>query len=473
MGVRLIVEILDHWQDVGLTPGERGDLIVLAENANDGSRETWGAVHADHILKRAGKAAPSWRISINRLMKKKVLAFAERNGKELRGYTGQHAVYRLVELCPDPPHSGYKGHCTKPEKGLHSVESADQEEGYPSANPVEQDPEEGYLTANPEGYQPANAVDGLGYLTATERVSSQLTPTPLVPSFDLSSKDSPSSSVAEAPEEGDLSGTEVTEGGGGGNLSLEEITEQAERAERFVDSLDFRNKQPGKQQRLKMCQRVAAAFKAGWTEKGLRRYLDISDDPNVRSAAAVYVHRLSEDELPPVAEEVDLRPPCSWCRIAFPTAATDGSVRKTPLGDPCPDCHPSVMKTAELPPVCETCLATNAAAEFNVTFRRDYMSFKGGLCPRCHPAMLNGDQSDGGLWERAAQRARQRDANGSWKGAGTDERVAGWMNLSRQLADSNEREFAPRPMIAPPHQPYRDPDDQSVYDEPFPGTETQ
>lgn len=46
MGVRLIVEILDHWQDIGLTPGERGDLIVLAENANDSSRETWGAVHA-------------------------------------------------------------------------------------------------------------------------------------------------------------------------------------------------------------------------------------------------------------------------------------------------------------------------------------------------------------------------------------------------------------------------------------------
>ncbi len=198
MGVRLIVEILDHWQDIGLTPGERGDLIVLAENANDGSRETWGAVHAPHILKRAGKTAPSWRIWINRLMKKKALEFAKRDGRELRGFTGQHAVYRLVELCPEPPHSGYKGHCTKPPVATPGLGGAranekpvlmgrlgctvvylrpatviptDAEEGYLSANAVDEDPEVGYLTANPEGYLTANAVEGLGYLTATERVS--------------------------------------------------------------------------------------------------------------------------------------------------------------------------------------------------------------------------------------------------------------------------------------------------------------
>lgn len=486
MGVRLIVEILDHWQDIGLTPGERGDLIVLAENANDRSRETWGAVHADHILKRAGKAGPSWRIAINRLMKKKALEFALRDGKEVRGYTGQHAVYRLVELCPDPPHSGYKGCCTKPvatpDDGATSEAATtggteivadlppasenltDTEEGYPSANAVGDDPKEGYLTANPEGYLSANAVEGLGYLTATERVSCQITPTPLVPSFEISSKDSPSSSVAEDSAEGSVGAPDGTDGGGGRNLSsgLEEITKQCERVGAFVDSLDYRSRRPGRQQRMKIGQRVTVAFKAGWTENGLRRYLDISDDPAVRSAAAVYLHRLSEDELPPAIEEVDLSPPCSWCRVAFPTAATDGSVRKTPLGDPCPDCHPSVVQqTTELPPVCDICVGQNPAAEFNITFRRNYESFHGGPCPRCHPALVQVDGADGGMWERAAVRAAERSRTGDWKGAGQDERVAGWLQLGQQLGDG------PKPMIAPPHQPYRDSEDQSIYDEPF------
>lgn len=413
MGVRLIVEILDHWQDVGLTPGERGDLIVLAENANDSSRETWGAVHAAHILKRAGKSAPSWRISINRLMKKKALEFALRDGKELRGYTGQHAVYRLVELCPEPPHSGYKGHCTKPEKGVDSVDSPPQEEGhptddpaqeegYPSVNPVGEDPEEGYLPANPEGYLTANAVEGLGYLTATERVSCQLTPTPLVPSLDLSSKDSPSSSPAEA-EPGVIDAELVEDGGGGGSLSMKEITEQCERVSAFVDSLDYRGRMPGKQQRLRLGQRVTVALKDGWSEKGLRRYLDISDDPNVRSAAALYLHRLGEDELPAPA--------------------------------------PAASDPEAVPPACEACLEANPGAAYNLRLRVREGPDSAEACPDCHPGSASYRRAggDGGMWDRAMGRAQARMASGDWRGAGTDERVGGWLALAGSLT---EREAA-------------------------------
>ncbi|MBW8704411.1 hypothetical protein MBT84_32910 [Streptomyces sp. MBT84] len=108
MGIRLIVEVLDHWQDAGLTPGERWDLLVLAENANDGSRLTFGPVHAQHILERANKSPKGWKNAITALMRKKVIT------THVPGRIKQVAVYHLEHLCPDPPHSGYKGHCTKP-----------------------------------------------------------------------------------------------------------------------------------------------------------------------------------------------------------------------------------------------------------------------------------------------------------------------------------------------------------------------
>jgi hypothetical protein len=39
VGIRVIVEVLDRWSDLGLTRGERDDLLVIAENVDDGSRE--------------------------------------------------------------------------------------------------------------------------------------------------------------------------------------------------------------------------------------------------------------------------------------------------------------------------------------------------------------------------------------------------------------------------------------------------
>jgi hypothetical protein len=495
VGVRLIVEVLDHWDDVGLTAGERGDLLVLAENANDKSRETWGPVHAPHILKRAGKSAPSWRIAINRLMKKKALEYAKRDGKEVRGYTGQHAVYRLVELCPEPPHSGYKGHCTKPEKGEQGLPQGSGE-GYPSANPVSEDQEEGYLTANPEGYLTANAVDGLGYLAATERVSSQLTPSPPISSSKETPLTTPSSSVAEDSEGDDRTSDPVTEGGGGGgeiDPSQDQDQDQNRtRAEAFVAELDYRSGMPDRQQRTKLCSLVAAALSGGWSENGLTRYLDISDDPKVRNAASLYIYKLNPDRLPAAADAETvvngLPPACKSCLSTAPDSKHVIELRRNYLdpinGGPCPRCHPEALakRPTKLPPPCGPCLDFSPAAEFNVRLRSDRLSFAAGRpCPRCHPSMVEGDWYWPGkdTAKRTGARAEPHTA-GEYANSsaddlfapratplvGTDAKVAGWMAIAANCSDEERPKSGPRPMIS--HQPYRNPADQSVYDQEFP-----
>lgn len=330
MGVRLIVEVLDHWQDAGLTAGERDDLVVLAENANDKSRETWGPVHEDYILRRVNKSAASWRIAINRLMKKGALEFAARGGKELRGRTGQTAVYRLVALCPEAPHDGWKGFCTRPAKAAGEVPggAVPPEEGHLSGDPLgclaanaagSPAVGVGYLTANPVGYPSANAVEGEGYLTATEWVSGQLTSTPPVSSLKIPSNPS-SSPAAPSPAAGRESGTD---GGGGGDSFFEGPTGvgplagegpavtgpsaggvavappsvEHPQAEPLVAALDFRGRPPGMKQRRQLVALTAAALDAGWVEQDLKAYLDLGGAA-VNSAAAVYAHRLAAGELP-------------------------------------------------------------------------------------------------------------------------------------------------------------------------------
>lgn len=273
---------------------------------------------------------------------------------------------------------------------------------------------------------------------------------PPSPVSSFSTKESPSPSpVAEDDSEASASATE-TEGGGGGEIdsSQDKDTDTA-RAEAFVDSLDYRGKPIGQKRRHTLTQRVAAALAAGWTERGLRRYLDISDDPNVRTAAAVYEHRLRDDELPQAEAE------------------------------------PAPPRPTRLPPACQSCLEFSHGAATNVRLRTDHYSFHGGPCPRCHPSKVPGDWYWPGMDEtatgaRAASHTADDYASSSVDDlygprlTGTDAKVAGWMALSRQLADSNEREFSPAPFRAPQpmvarngHQPFRNPEDQSVYDEPL------
>lgn len=215
-----------------------------------------------------------------------------------------------------------------------------------------------------------------------------------------SRKESPStSSVAEVEPEV-LEGEIVEEGGGGGGDSIGFI----QRAEAFVAALDYRGKPPGQTRRAKLCTRVVAAFKAGWTEQTLADYLDVSNDPSVRNPAAVYDHRLKGDELPEpptplvAAGRSQLPPPCAECFDTYREAAEKNLRLRVRDGKPCPDCHPG-------------------SEEY-----RSRHAF---------------EDADDGMWGRAMARARARNASGNWQGTGTDDRVAGWMALA---ADLTERE---------------------------------
>lgn len=448
MGVRLIVEVLDHWQDADLTPGERWDLLVLAENANDGSRLTFGPVHAPHILQRANKSPKGWKNAITALMRKKVIT------THVPGRINQCAVYHLEHLCPEPPHSGYKGHCTKPvatpDGGAAGVTpplagvTPAQEEGHLSDDPVS---EEGHPVDDPMGHPTDDPLGQEGHPVDAERVIQQMTPTPLVSSFKDSPLSTPSSSVAEDSEDGSVAASDGTEGGGGGESFSSEDQEQDKplaRAESFVDSLDYRGKRLGQTRRAKLTIRVAVAFKDGWTEKGLRRYLDISDDPTVRDPAAVYAHRLKDDELPDATADPTLPPACWDCLGHDPAAATDLALRINPITcDPCPNCHPATVgQSPEVPPACQPCLEENPAARTNVRMRYRIIDDVHQACPDCHPkrivilAAQNGQQQETDAWtDRAMARARQRMETGDWRGAGTDERAAGWMALAQSLGD--------------------------------------
>lgn len=297
-----------------------------------------------------------------------------------------------------------------------------------------------------------------------------------------SPKESPSTtSVAEDASGASASVVETEGGGGGGDPFFEELHKQSERVEAFVASLPFRGRPPGKQQQQKLRQRLTVAFKAGWTERGLTRYLDISDAPDVRSAAAVYLHRLSEDELPDAGEAEAVAaglPPVGPDCYHDPAAATDPKHRVHPItGDPCPKCHPSVVgqtPTTDLPPVCDPCMQANPAARYNVRFRTDSLSFQpGALCPRCHPEKV------GGTGARATAHTAADYASGSVddlygprKPLKGDERVQGWYDVAARLGAEEAAAKMPQPQIARGgYQPYRNPIDQSVYDAPWPDPE--
>lgn len=83
---------------------------------------------------------------------------------------------------------------------------------------------------------------------------------------------------------------EATDGGGGGG-DLRSL------AAHITASLDYRGAHPTKTQQQQIRDRLLAALAAGWSMGGLAVYLHLGDAP-VRSAAAVYAHRLSPEQLP-------------------------------------------------------------------------------------------------------------------------------------------------------------------------------
>jgi hypothetical protein len=149
VGIRLIVEVLDHWQDVGLTAGERGDLIVIAEHTSDETRETVVSIHKPYMFKRAGKSAAGWKNAIGKLMKKGVLEHAVKNGRRVTGHENQVAQYRITHLCPTRSHDGRWGQCTRNQEGHLSGDPLGQEGHLSGAKRVTSQVGEGHLSGDP------------------------------------------------------------------------------------------------------------------------------------------------------------------------------------------------------------------------------------------------------------------------------------------------------------------------------------
>lgn len=95
MGIRLFVEVLDY-APAELTWRERYALCVLAENANDGTRECWPGIEDDPtIAQRMRLPARSSRYEVMKALRlKKALETVS------AGRRGSRAVYRIPDLAP-------------------------------------------------------------------------------------------------------------------------------------------------------------------------------------------------------------------------------------------------------------------------------------------------------------------------------------------------------------------------------------
>ncbi|MBK6040835.1 hypothetical protein [Streptomyces sp. MBT55] len=202
--------------------------------------------------------------------------------------------------------------------------------------------------------------------------SAQALPHHVVPSRSNSSSTSTTSGAGASTETNTSTEVAVTDGGGvGGSSSFEEITNETQRAQAFVDSLPMPGRQARKQQLEDLPRRVLAAFQRGWSEGGLYRYLDISDVHDVGSAASLYLYRLRDDQLPdneapPALEGTDAIV-SEWMKLAQELDPNKGVIQGQVL-----------------------------AAKFRAEEAER-------LLPGRHPL-----PADGGMWDRAMDRANKR-----------------------------------------------------------------
>lgn len=309
---------------------------------------------------------------------------------------------RRLEILGAPPFraAGVEGSAQDPSDALKGApdDSPEHPESMKGAPETPFNPPDGPMKGAPRDSLPESMKGAPGVFEGSDpsfegsvsgfEGSAQTLPHHVVPSRSSSS----STSTTTGAEVVALADARDRKGGGGGDDSSTE-----ERAKTFVSSLDFQGKTPSRSKRADLTARVAEALAAGWNEKRLRTYLDLGGAV-IGSPVGVYLHRLSEDELPDVAD-----------------AQSD-----EPL---------------ELPDWCGECADENPAARFNASLRKR-PDAHGDMhpCHVCHPQMVHGD-----MWDRAMVRARHRDA-ARMAPTGTDDRVAGWMRLSQQFSEEERME---------------------------------
>ncbi|MGW1533916.1 hypothetical protein [Streptomyces aureus] len=98
MGIRLFVEVLEHAPEA-LTWRERYALAVLAENANDNTRECWPGIEDDpaiaHRMRLPGRSS---RYEVLKALRSKGALESV-----TAGHRGRRAVYRIPALGPAEP----------------------------------------------------------------------------------------------------------------------------------------------------------------------------------------------------------------------------------------------------------------------------------------------------------------------------------------------------------------------------------
>jgi hypothetical protein len=324
MGIKLMVEIMDHWQDIGLTAGERNDLLVIAENANDASRETFPKVgmHQEYVLRRVGKNAAAWKNAIGKLMKKGALAYAVRNGREITGHPGQVAVYRIPVLCPEAPHDGLWGQCTRAERVTSEVTQPEGTSEVPAAM--------GHLSGDPN--------PGMGHLSDAERVTSPVTPSPPIPS-------GTTPSLRDAPAE-PVRSIGPTEGEGGGSAALDDKQQHAYSVLAGITSREPRLAL-GERELLRLAGEVAIWLERT-TPEHLEKALTAGLPFEVGNPAGLVRARLL-DKLPPpkrvAAAKNGLPQWCGQCGDGNAAAQFNARFRTldgTPAGEKC-GCHPDAI----------------------------------------------------------------------------------------------------------------------------------
>lgn len=99
MGVRLIVEVLDHAPD-GATPAERLVLVVLAESANDTTRQAWPGIEV--IARRTGLSMRGIRSALARLAARgldvRVPLGVDKHGKPVYSGPRKRTTYQIPRL---------------------------------------------------------------------------------------------------------------------------------------------------------------------------------------------------------------------------------------------------------------------------------------------------------------------------------------------------------------------------------------
>jgi len=155
VSIRLVVEVLDYAPE-DLTPAERLVLVVLAEDANDGTREGWPGM--DKISRRTGLQPDSVRRVFQRLAKRglevRVPIGKDKRGRLVFAHEGAKTTYRIprftperrdqgpsTEAGPQSHHSSARGGTLVPQR-----RDAGPSEAGPQSRPSPQSPQSPHLS---------------------------------------------------------------------------------------------------------------------------------------------------------------------------------------------------------------------------------------------------------------------------------------------------------------------------------------